>query len=298
MIGASAWCDMAGLPRGTFDAIYANGPNVIIGGAFNPSGAATRVDGGYLVRGRWSFASGCEHCAWLYGHCLEHDGDTHRMRMALFSPDEFRIEDTWRVSGMCGTGSHHFSVDEVVVPADRTFLTFEDERCLDVPLVRVPPPALYALQIAGAAIGVAQGSLDEIRALAMQKVPLLAPAPLATNPLFHHALATADTELRAARALLWRDAVDAWATAVDGASFTLEQRAHIRSTAAWVTARAAAAVDAAYLFGGGSSIYSDNPLQRRLRDIHAITQHFLVRPDTLSTAGAILAGQDIDIPVF
>jgi hypothetical protein len=39
-------------------------------------------------------------------------------------------------------------------------------------------------------------------------------------------------------------------------------------------------------------------LQRRLRDVHAITQHFLVKPDTLTTAGAVLAGQDIDAPIF
>jgi hypothetical protein len=32
--------------------------------------------------------------------------------------------------------------------------------------------------------------------------------------------------------------------------------------------------------------------------VHAITQHFLVRQDTLATAGAILAGQDVDVMVF
>jgi hypothetical protein len=75
-------------------------------------------------------------------------------------------------------------------------------------------------------------------------------------------------------------------------------RARIRSTAAWATARAAAVVDFAYHAGGGTSLYAHSPLQRRLRDIHAITQHFLIRPDTLTTAGAVLAGQDIDVLVF
>lgn len=63
-------------------------------------------------------------------------------------------------------------------------------------------------------------------------------------------------------------------------------------------ARCAFVVDAAYRAGGGTSVYQHCPLQRRLRDIHAITQHFLVKPDTLGTAGAILAGQDIEITVF
>ena len=45
-------------------------------------------------------------------------------------------------------------------------------------------------------------------------------------------------------------------------------------------------------------MYDESPLQRRLRDLHAMTQHFLVRPDTFVTAGGILAGQGLSVPVF
>ena len=41
-----------------------------------------------------------------------------------------------------------------------------------------------------------------------------------------------------------------------------------------------------------------NPLQRRFRDVHAITQHFLVKLDTFTTAGAVLAGAEADLTVF
>ena len=298
MIGASAWCDLAGLPRATFDALYADGPDVIVGGAFNPTGSAVPVDGGYRVRGRWAFASGCEHCGWLYGNCVEAGGDAPRLRTVVLSPAQVEIEDTWRVVGLCGTGSHHFVADDVLVPAARTFPTLEAAPCLDEPVVRIPPPALYALEVASVAIGIAQGALDEILALATGKVPLLADAPLAANPLFQHRLAGADTVLRAARALLYADAEAAWATAAAGAPFGSEQRARIRAAAAWATSRAAAVVDAAYHAGGGSSLYVDSPLQRRLRDIHALTQHFLVKPDALTTAGAVFAGQEVDLTVY
>jgi alkylation response protein AidB-like acyl-CoA dehydrogenase len=79
---------------------------------------------------------------------------------------------------------------------------------------------------------------------------------------------------------------------------TLEQRARVRAAAVWVTEAAAGVVMSAYRAGGGSSIYGESPLQRRLRDVNAVTQHFLVRPDTLTTAGAILAGQEVSVPVF
>jgi hypothetical protein len=31
---------------------------------------------------------------------------------------------------------------------------------------------------------------------------------------------------------------------------------------------------------------------------HALTQHFLVKPDTLTTTGAVLAGAEADLTVF
>jgi alkylation response protein AidB-like acyl-CoA dehydrogenase len=298
MIGASAWLDLAGLPRATFDALYADGPEAIVGGAFSPSGVAAPVDGGYRVSGRWAFASGCQHCHWLYGNCIEDNEGTPQLRTVVFSPGEIAIQDTWSVSGLCGTGSHHFVADDVFVKAERTFLTLSHEVCLDEPLLRIPTPAVIALEIASVAIGIAAGALEDILALATRKVPLLASASLRANPLFQHKMGAADAKLRAARALLYADTRSAWAMAVSGAEFTPDQRARIRSAATWVAATAASVVDVAYGAGGGTSIYSASPLQRRFRDIHALTQHFLVKPDTLTTAGAVLAGAEVDLTVF
>ena len=80
--------------------------------------------------------------------------------------------------------------------------------------------------------------------------------------------------------------------------FTLRHRARIRAAAAWAAEQAAGVTAAAYRAGGGGSIYAASPLQRRLRDINALTQHFLVRRDTLTTAGAIFAGQEVELMVF
>jgi alkylation response protein AidB-like acyl-CoA dehydrogenase len=164
--------------------------------------------------------------------------------------------------------------------------------------VRIPVVSLIALAMAPVATGIARGALDDIVDLAAAKLPLLAPAPLATNALFQHELAVADTELGAARALLWDVAEDAWATAIAGREFTMPQRARMRAAAVWATARSVAVVETAYRFGGGSSLYDDCPLQRRLRDVQAVAQHFVVKPDTLTAAGAVLAGQEPDVMVF
>jgi alkylation response protein AidB-like acyl-CoA dehydrogenase len=104
--------------------------------------------------------------------------------------------------------------------------------------------------------------------------------------------------VRGARSLLHDTARSLWQSAVDGVEPSLVDRARVRAAGVWAAERAVAATGAAYRAGGGSSLYADCALQRRLRDIHALTQHFIVRGDTLTTAGAILAGQDVTAMVF
>jgi alkylation response protein AidB-like acyl-CoA dehydrogenase len=299
MIGSGSWIDLAGLPRDTLDTMFAD-PDAIVAGAFNPTGSIAAADGGFRVSGRWSFASGCEHADWIYGNCIESgaDGGEPGLRIAVFDPEQVVIEDTWKVSGLRGTGSHHFHVDDAFVPADRTLLALADEPTVDAPVVRIPIVSFIGLAIASVALGTAHGALDDIVAIATEKVPLLAHGPLAEDKVFHVELARADADFRAARALLHEVAGAAWDMAVAGEPFDVVQRARMRAAAVWVTERAAAVVDAAYRAGGGSSLYDECPLQRRLRDVHAIRQHFVVKPGTLATAGAVLAGQELDTPVF
>lgn len=299
MIGGASWIDLVGLPRATFDELFASGPNVIFAGVFSPSSSITAVDGGYRVTGRWSFASGCEHADWLFGNNVEKiEDDVPHLRMAVFTPDQVVIEDTWNVSGLSGTGSHHFHVDDVFVPSDRTLVPLVDEPCIDAVIARIPPPATLSLNIGSVAVGIGQGALDDIVALATGKIPLLAESTLARNAHFQFELANTDAALRAARALLYETAESVWAAATRGSPLSLEDRARLRAAAVWATNRATEVVISAYRAGGGSSVYASSPLQRRLRDVNALTQHFLVRNDTLTTAGAILAGQDVSVMVF
>lgn len=297
MIGGASWIDLAGLELTAFERLFAGGPDVMIAGVFSPAGKAMAAGGGYRVNGRWGFASGCRHADWLYGNCIEEVADGVRLRSVLFRPGDVAIEDSWQSLGLRGTGSHHFHADGVVVPADRSWLPMEDEACVEAPIVRIPPASLFALSIATVAIGIAKGALDDVRAQALSKVPLLAGAPLATSPTFQRDLATAHSETAASQALIESLAAEAWETVL-ASELSLDQRARIRGGAALVASRAADAVTTAYRAGGGSAVYLDNPLQRRLRDVHTLTQHFLVRADTLTTAGAILAGQPMDLPVF
>ena len=172
------------------------------------------------------------------------------------------------------------------------------EPCIDLAIVRAPAPALVALSVSRVALGIAAGALDDIIGIAGDKVPLLSPGTLATSPTFHRDLAAADARLRSARALHDETVGSVWEAAVSGAAFTNQIRARARLDSVWAVEQAVDVVEFAYRAGGGSALYDSSPLQRRLRDVHAVTQHFIVRPDVFAAAGQVLAGLEPPGPVF
>jgi indole-3-acetate monooxygenase len=83
----------------------------------------------------------------------------------------------------------------------------------------------------------------------------------------------------------------AWAKASQHESLSLLERARLRTTASQVTNMVTQVVDAAYTAGAGTAIYKSSALQRRLRDIHTLTQHIGVGRDAFGYVGALLAGE-------
>jgi alkylation response protein AidB-like acyl-CoA dehydrogenase len=306
--GAVGWTVMIGcetpqlfslLPRQSFDAVYANGPDPICGGAFAPQGQAERVDGGWRVSGRWGFASGCQHSDFLFGQCvLTQNGvpvpgpmpGAPALRCMVLPASQWRILDTWQTSGMRGTGSHDVALDGAFVPEDWSFDLWMGQASLAGPLFAAPV-LQFSLHIGAVALGIAEGALADLIALAgTSKKRLYARAELADQPLFQYRLGHAEADALAARALLHARAERYWEQAQAG-ELAPGLRTEVLQAVAWVAETAARVVDACYTAGGGSALYAASPLQRRLRDIHTLTQHASVQENVFATAGAERLGR-------
>jgi indole-3-acetate monooxygenase len=301
MIGAESAMLLALLPRRRFDALYADGPDLIGAGSFTPSGEARVVDGGFEVTGRWPFASGCLHSKWLIANCVVTENGSARpgpvpdipeTRFVIFRTEQARVLDTWFVSGLRGTGSNDIAVERIRVAHDDTFDRFFGMPCVPGPLYIAATPQ-FSLHVASVGVGIAQHAVDDIIALAgNQKRRLFAAAALADTPVFQHTLARAEIELRAARALLRSESKSFWSGLTAGRMPTTAEQVRCSATGAWVVAAAAAVVDVCYKAGGGTTLYDSSPLQRHLRDIHTLTQHIGVADGWLTRAGAFLVGKD------
>ena len=306
MIGSESPMLLALLPRSRFDQIYSAGPDVIIGGGFAPRGQAEVGENGYLVNGRWAFASGCQHSSWLVGNCVVTQNGQPRpgllpgsneIRAMLFRRDQAKIIDTWDVNGMRGTGSHDIEVKNLRIPADDSLDIFLGSSCLPGPLYTAPVVS-FALHIGAVGIGIARHALSDIIALVQtNKKRLYTGSTIADSPLFHYRLAHADTSLRAARELLMAESRAVWESSLAGHSPTPPEMARIIGSVTWAAQTAASIVDTCYTAGGGTAPYNSSPLQRHLRDIHTLTQHAAVNESMLTRAGAFLIGKFPDFSI-
>jgi alkylation response protein AidB-like acyl-CoA dehydrogenase len=280
------------LADGAVAEMFPGGRAPLAAGCYMPTGLAIPQAGGYRVTGRWAFASGIRHAAWVSGtaRVVQDGGPTGERRVFVVRTSDVQVHDTWQVAGLRGTGSCDFSVADHFV---RDAFTWDVERAAPTrggALYRLGLPGFVANEHAAFALGVARRSLDEVTALAATKTRGLTPSRLAARPTFQRFLGEADLRLRAARAL----AVDlneaAWDTVSRGALLSPRQHAELRSAAVLATEAALDVATRAFRYAGGSALYAASPLQQGLRDLHAGAQHFMVSDSAWEGLGQCLLG--------
>ena len=260
-------------------------------GVFAPNGAGVRDGDGYRVTGRWQWGSGSQSASWIMGGARCDDGT---QRSCFFPASDVEFHDTWHTSGLRGTGSLDYSVDDAFVPERRTIEPGLARPQVETPTTRFPNFTLLAIGIAAASIGIARTALDELVALAADKRPQFSSKTLAASGYAQTELARAESNWRAARAYLHDEVGRAWATALAGDPVSVDARVGMRLAAAHAATACAGVADAAFTIAGGSAVYDASLLGRCLRDAHVVTQHIMVAPKINETLGKHLMGVELD----
>jgi alkylation response protein AidB-like acyl-CoA dehydrogenase len=277
----------------------------IFASSTRPSGRAVANGESYIVNGRWSLVSGCMHADWIPVMCMvEVDGEVEmlapkvpHMRMCFVPRTEHEILDTWHVGGLRGTGSHDSVLNDVAVPVPRTF-AMGSPSLMDSPLGRVP---IFCTMIAGGAsicLGIAQASRQALLDLAVDKVPVDGGPGLRDRAQVQALVARTDALLDSLRARLANACDEIWRTIVAGDPVEARQIGSVMSIAITTAQACRAAVTEIYAAAGTSSLYTDNPIERAHRDIHAVTQHIALQPFWLEQSGRVSLGMEPNHPLF
>ena len=305
--GSTAWCvnqnnvfatasviipeKIAGEIWGERRAVVANGPPT-------SSVNAVPVDGGYRLSGTWNFSTGSGHANWLAAltpikpvnprQSGLAEGENPRVMLIPKSEATF-LEDSWQVSGLRGTGSFSFQVDDLFVPSGRTY-DLADPRREDGPLYVIPRTLLFASGDATVALSIARSSLLTAIGVSQTKNPLRTSNLLQDQSTAQRLIGEGEAILRSADAFLDQSVSSIWKSACENQAVSTEERIQLRLAATFAIRKAAEVVDITYNLCGSSAIFASNPIQRQFQDVRVITQHIQGRLTNYETAGQFYLG--------
>jgi alkylation response protein AidB-like acyl-CoA dehydrogenase len=230
--------------------IYGGG-RTVVAGAVKPDGKAFIADGGYHVTGHWAYGSGISRSTWTLGNCVVHDRDGPRngpngapeICLVLFPTSAAEVIDTWRVSGLRGTGSHDYRVADLFVPEDYT-IPYPNPPAVESGLLyAVTLISGLAVAIAAVPLGIARTAIDGLIALATTKTPHGSRTLLRDKPTIQADVARAEVLLGSARAYLFATIGELWDEVARGTAASLQQRMMVRMACVYSAQACADAVD-------------------------------------------------------
>ncbi len=282
--------------------------NAVLAWGAGVQGTAVEADGGYRIRGRWTFASGSRHATLLGAHCKIVDANGKpRLRAdgrpadltALFPREKANMDDVWHVVGLKGTGSDSYEVDDIYVTASDT-VDRENMESAKVPgtLFKFPNGMAYSATFGGVSLGIARGMLDDLKALAVKKTPRGASSSLLENGMFQGDLGRLEARWRAARALLLETVGAVWSDVDQGRALSLQHRIDWRLAATHAINEACQVSVDAYRAAGQNAIFENAPFEQRLRDAMSAAQQVQGRATHYMTVGRHLLGLAPDTTMF
>jgi alkylation response protein AidB-like acyl-CoA dehydrogenase len=291
----------ARMPTAAARAIWVDPPRSVVANTPLANAQAVVVPGGYRVTGRQGFSTGCRHASWLAAHATVTEQGRPRldegqpeMRYLFVPRAQAELLDTWQVRGMRGTGTHHFAVQDVFVPEERTVKSVTAPLVERGPLYRLPRTLVFASGDAAVALGTARSCLAAFMELATTKTPRAMDALLRDQAMVQHDVGRAEARLRSGRAFLFEAVREIWDAVVGTGGVTLDQRANLRLATTHGIRLAVEVVDIVYALAGATAAYESSPIQRHFQDVHVMSQHLQARLAHYELVGRHWLGLKID----
>ncbi len=302
-LGQNSGCSMIApyLPRESAIEVFGGPRGILAWGPELPgAGKCVAVKGGFRVTGQWGFATGSRHATWIGAHCpvFEDDGSPRMgangrqvVRTMVSPKSDATIIDNWHVLGLRGTGSDSYRFDDYFVPHEHSagrddFSELKEKG----PLYQITSGMIYAMSFSHVSLGIARGAFNDFIELARDKVPRGAKGTLRTNNTIQSQVSQCEAKLRSARAWLREVIGEMWDEAQTKGHISADHHPRLRLSSTWAINQAREVVATIYHAAGAGAIFEGNPLERRMRDIHAGTQQGQGRPIHFETVGQMLMG--------
>lgn len=273
------------------------GPIMFGATVFAPKvGDGRKVDGGWMVKGKWSFGSSCKSARWgsVGFEYDDPDSGERRRAMGILAQDQYAIVDDWQVMGLLATSSNSVRAeDEVFVPAYRVIHTSDIPRLADglrgkyegLAFKHSSIGSMIATTVAFAslALGMAEGALEAFLEQAAKRPPFNLPYKTMSEMASIQVVAgKARAVINAAAAVVSRHADEADRRATANEDFMPWDEPEVTMDLVHQIHQCLHMIDALQLALGSSTVSLSNPIQRYVRDVHVLATHGAFRIDPMA----------------
>jgi len=280
VIVSSATRNTLGFPQKARDEVFGIvdtwvGPLMFGTSVFSPQvGKGRKVDGGWMVEGKWSFGSGCRIAAWGSVGIEYFDEKTGHPRraMAILSSDQYTILNDWQVMGLMATSSNSVKTSqEVFVPDHRVVQMGELMQLIEglrgkykgVAFMHSPVGGMLVTTAAFAALasGMTKGALNAFIEQAKKRTPFNVPyATMSEMATIQTVAGKARATINAADAVIFRHADEIDRRALAGEDFVPSDEPEVSMDLVHLIHECLRTIDGLQLALGSSTVNLNNPI--------------------------------------
>ncbi len=290
----AGWCVNLGAGANMFagylDAAFAasvfSDPTICCAGSGAVSGKARRTSGGYMLSGRWKYASGANHAthftanAYLLneeGEALIEDGQAVFRSFIVPEAQVFNHRN-WNAIGLKATSSNDFEIKEIFVPDTHTFTLLRPSAFAQGPLYQFPFSQLAVVNMACMATGIALHFIDLYIELAGNKKPMHSEALLGDIPAATLIFDKAYKNFMTARAAMYHELQVLWNLYAQAQTADATALQQFDTTCKQAAQAARALMNELYPLCGMSILDPSGALNKVWRDAMTALQHYLLSP--------------------
>jgi 3-hydroxy-9,10-secoandrosta-1,3,5(10)-triene-9,17-dione monooxygenase len=262
------------------------------------AGTARRVDGGWMVKGVWPFATGNVHASHGYLAVFYDETDDAKIGMVLVPKNQLVTRDDWDAMGLAATGSSTVATDGEIFVPDERFSTpgLLAGRVGELTAQGAGPRrgglARSVVAGTGIALGMADHALEAyLGSLGQRSIPYSPYTKQIDAPITHLTVGRAHSQIRAASLVASGAVSELDRCERDGVDPSERDVVQLHTDAAYVWDACAAAIESLFRASGASAIMKRQPLQLLARNCRAGSLHGAHNIDTwIENVGRALCG--------
>ena len=290
------------MPRRGQDEIFGADPGMLIPGVPSLRGTCQRSQGGYILNGRWPYASGADHGDWVLVGCKgirNEAGDSCPSLIVVMPKADVVIDDTWFTLGMRGTGSKDLVLDNVFIP-DHYAVTLSEAQLgtvpgVDIALYRLPIRPALATMLLGTIVGMAERGLQLFVGQTRTRRDVYTGAMKVDSPGMQRRVAEASAEIACAWALTQQNCDLLEQAMRHDPPMPTAARAQVRWNAAYATELCRRACNRLFEGAGAGAAHDSHVMQVFFRDMNTATHHAMLDFDSnIEIQGKSLLGVELN----